>query len=87
MLVNYFIENWIFVIDTALISLLKLPIKAFTKIVSKISLFFGGRLDKLFILNPSQGLYFSWKIAEGLIDPDTKDKIKFLKPEKYPELQ
>lgn len=39
---------------------------------------FCGCLDKMYILNPSSGLDFTWGAIQGFIDPDTKVKINFI---------
>lgn len=32
----------------------------------------------MYILNPSSGLDFAWGAIQGLIDPETKQKINFI---------
>jgi hypothetical protein len=39
---------------------------------------FCGRLEKMYILNPSTGINIAWKTLSGFVDPVTKQKIGFL---------
>jgi CRAL/TRIO domain len=48
---------------------------------------FCGCLEKLFILNPSSSLSFSWKMISALGDPDSMAKISFRKPKEYVKMQ
>jgi hypothetical protein len=47
---------------------------------------FAGRLDKMFILNPSTGLNFSWRVISSFVNPDTAEKITFLGVKEFPKI-
>jgi len=40
----------------------------------------------MYILNPSTGLSFSWKIIKAMMDPETNEKINMLKPSEFQQI-
>lgn len=68
MFVNYYIENWVFIIDTGNMGLLDLPINALKMIIGAMSINYCACMDKVFILNPSFGLKTSWSIVSAMMD-------------------
>jgi hypothetical protein len=48
-------------------------------VLGRISLNYGGRLNKLWIVNAPSGVSTTWKIVSTFLDPVTVDKIKISK--------
>ena len=72
---DYFIENWIMVIDTGGLGLTSLPISGLKLIIGSMSTNYCATMEKMFILNPSFMLNTSWSIIKGFIDPESVEKI------------
>ena len=54
---------------------------------------FCASLDKMYILNPSSGLDFSWSVISSMhlinkdfMDSETKEKIEFLNSSKFKKM-
>jgi CRAL/TRIO domain len=54
------VENWVFVLETNKIGVFGLPLKTLGIVIDCMSVNFCGCLDKMYILNPSSGLDFTW---------------------------
>ncbi|EAS02076.2 CRAL TRIO domain protein (macronuclear) [Tetrahymena thermophila SB210] len=87
MFLDYYIENWIMVIDTGGLGLSSLPINGLKLIIGSMSINYCATMEKMYILNPSFMLNTSWNIIKGFIDPESVEKIQFLKPKDYKEMQ
>ena len=72
------VENWIFILDTNKLGVFGLPLYALGVIIDCMSVNFCGCLDKMYILNPSSALNFTWNAITRFIDSNTKDKINFI---------
>ena len=48
-------------------------------IVERLSLNYGGRLHKLWVVNAPSGISTTWKIVSTFLDDVTVDKIKISK--------
>ena len=59
------IENWIFLMDTKNLGLSAFPFKALGAAIKTMQLNFCGRLEKLYMLNPSSSLNGAWKMIKG----------------------
>ena len=81
------VENWIFLLDTKKIGVFGLPLKTLTKVISTMSLNFCTCLEKMYILNPSNGLEITWGTISVLIDHETRDKISFVSEKNWTKLQ
>lgn len=81
------IENWIFVMDSKGLGLGSFPFKVIGTTIKTMQLNFCGRLEKLYILNPSSSLNTSWKIIKAFLDKDTAAKISFVKSTEIQQLQ
>ena len=57
----------------------ELPMSAIKNISQRISLHYGGRLYRMYIVNAPGTIWFTWKIASAFLDPVTVDKIKLSK--------
>lgn len=86
MFVDYCVENWIMVIDTGGLGLTSLPINGLKLIIGSMSINYCATMDKLYLLNPSFMLNTSWSAIKAFIDPESVEKIQFLKPKEYAEL-
>ena len=76
---DYHVENWTMIIDLAKRSITEFPFKELKLLINTTSLFFGGCLHKMFMLNPSGLFMFTFKIVEKIMDPETRVKIYMLK--------
>lgn len=56
-----------------------LPLTSLKGILGKISLNYGGKLHKLWILNAPSGISTTWKIISTFLDDVTVEKIKISK--------
>jgi hypothetical protein len=61
-----YVENWIIVIDTMEVSILSLPIEMLKQIIATAAAHYVGNLEKLYLLNPSGTLNFSWRVISGI---------------------
>jgi hypothetical protein len=82
-----FVENWIILLETQEMSLWDIPIGYIRAVISMTQAHFPSTMHKLYILNPSFILNASWSIVKAMIDPETSDKIAFVKKSKFSELQ
>jgi hypothetical protein len=57
----------------------EIPMTTLKKMLEKISLNYGGRLFKLWILNAPSSVSMSWTVVSTFLDPITVDKIKISK--------
>lgn len=56
-----------------------MPIGAIREISGKMSLYFSGRLAKLYMVNAPGSMWLGWKTVSAFLDPVTVDKIKITK--------
>ena len=84
---NYFIENWVIILDLEKRGITNTPYKMLKALISSTSLIFSGRMHKMFILNPSFLFNGIWKLISKFLHPDTNAKIQFLKKSSFQELQ
>ncbi|EAR84238.3 divergent CRAL/TRIO domain protein (macronuclear) [Tetrahymena thermophila SB210] len=73
------IETWNVIIETNEISAISLPIKILSKIISTMQTNFPSNLNRIFILNPSTSLNFTWNVIAAFINERSLKKISFLK--------
>ncbi len=57
----------------------EIPTGTLKAIVQKMSLNYGGRLFRLWIVNAPMTITFTWKIVSAFLDKVTVDKIKISK--------
>lgn len=56
-----------------------IPISTLKEMLQKITLNYGGRLNKLWIVNAPMTVAFSWKIISAFLEETTVQKIKISK--------
>ena len=60
-------------------SISDLPLTALKGILGRISLNYGGRLHKLWIVNAPSGITTTWKVVSTFLDDVTVEKVKISK--------
>ena len=65
------IENWICIYDLGKMGLTDVPITAMKKIADEMSINYGGRLYRMFVVNAPGTIWFGWKVASGLLSDIT----------------
>jgi len=65
------VESWSLIYDLDGIGITDLPLTTMKKILGKISLNYGGRLHKLWIVNAPKGVSTTWKIVSTFLDEVT----------------
>lgn len=65
--------------DLSEMSISDLPLTALKGILGKISLNYGGKLYKLWIVNAPKGISTSWKIVSTFLDDVTVEKVNISK--------
>lgn len=83
---DYFVENWVAVVDLEKRGFTNFPFKALQALMRVTSIVFAGRLHKMFLLNPTFMFYGFWKLFSNFMHADTVAKIQFLKKEHFKEL-
>jgi len=78
MFVPHYVERMRIILDTANVSLFKLPIKVIRKIIEVTQLNYNGTLESLYLLDPPFIFIAAAKIIGGFIHPDTNSRIKLL---------
>lgn len=73
------IENWNVLYDLNGLGLTDLPLSSFGKVLEKISLNYGGRLFKLWVVNAPSSISVPWAIVSKFLDDVTVEKIKISK--------
>lgn len=73
------VQSWNLIYDLAGIGISDIPLTALKDVLGRISLNYGGRLNKLWIVNAPSGVSTTWKIVSTFLDPVTVDKIKISK--------
>jgi hypothetical protein len=56
-----------------------MPLGTIKAIASKTSIYFSGRLGKLYMVNAPGSMWLGWKTVSAFLDPVTVDKIKITK--------
>jgi len=56
-----------------------MPLGAIKTITAKMSLNYGGRLGRLYMVNAPSSMWLGWKTVSAFLDPATVDKIKITK--------
>ncbi|EGR32740.1 hypothetical protein IMG5_071830 [Ichthyophthirius multifiliis] len=82
----YHIENWNVFIQTQKMNVFSFPFKVLGEIIKTMQNIFPSNLNKLFILNPSKSLNFSWNVIKSLINERSLKKIQFLDQEQLKQL-
>jgi hypothetical protein len=83
---DYFIENWVLMIDLEGRGVLNLPIKALKGLIETTAVTFAGVLHCLNFLNPSLMFYGVWQVISNVLHPATKEKIHVIGKGKTQEL-
>jgi hypothetical protein len=73
------VESWSIIYDLGGMGLTDLPLTALKGILGRISLNYGGKLHKLWIVNAPSGISTTWKIVSTFLDDVTVEKIKISK--------
>jgi hypothetical protein len=73
------VECWNFIYDLGGLGISEIPTSTLKSVLEKISLNYGGRLFKLWIVNAPSSITMSWKIASAFMDDVTVNKIKISK--------
>jgi hypothetical protein len=80
------VESWSLIYDLESVGLTDLPLTTMKKILGRISLNYGGRLCKLWIVNAPSGMSTTWKLVSTFLDPVTVEKIKISKTNTDPSI-
>lgn len=83
---EYFIENYILIIDIEGMGFLNFPFKALRSLIDSTSLKFSGRLHKLIFLNPTFMFNGFWKIVKAFLHPESLERISFIANDKLKDL-
>jgi hypothetical protein len=73
------VECWNLIYDLGGMGLSEIPTKILKNVLKKISLNYGGRLFKLWIVNAPSSISVSWKIVSAFLDDVTVNKVKIVK--------
>ncbi len=73
------VESWNLIYDLGGMGLSEIPTTLLKNVLSKISLNYGGRLFKLWIVNAPSSVSMSWKIVSAFLDDITVNKVKIVK--------
>ncbi len=73
------VECWNLIYDLGGMGLSEIPTTLLKNVLKKISLNYGGRLFKLWILNAPSSISMSWKIVSAFLDDVTVNKVKISK--------
>lgn len=73
------VECWNLIYDLGGMGLSEIPTTLLKNVLKKISLNYGGRLFKLWIVNAPSSISMSWKIVSAFLDDVTVNKIKIVK--------
>ena len=65
------VESWSIIYDLSEMSISDIPLTALKGILGKISLNYGGRLHKLWIVNAPSGITTTWKVVSTFLDDVT----------------
>lgn len=71
MLIPGQVESWSIIYDLSELGLTDLPLTTMKKMLAKISLNYGGKLCKLWIVNAPKGISTTWKIVSTFLDDVT----------------
>ncbi len=83
---DYYIENWIIILDLDKKGFMSFPFKAIQATISVTSLVFAGRMHSLYMLNPTFMFYGLWKLISNFLPPDVLAKIQILKKNGFGKL-
>ena len=73
------VECWNLIYDLGGMGLSEIPTTLLKNVLKKISLNYGGRLFKLWIVNAPSSVSMSWKIVSAFLDDVTVNKVKISK--------
>ena len=73
------VESWNIIYDLAGMGITEIPTNTLKSMLQKMSLNYGGRLYRLWVVNAPGTIAFSWKIVSAFLDQVTVDKIKISK--------
>lgn len=73
------VESWDIIYDLAGMGITEIPTGTLKTMLQKMSLNYGGRLYRLWVVNAPMTVSFSWKIVSAFLDQVTVDKIKISK--------
>lgn len=73
------VESWVVIYDLGGMGITEMPMNAIKECSSKMSLGYGGRLNKMFTVNAPGTIWFGWKAVSAFLDPITVEKIKISK--------
>ena len=73
------VESWNLIYDLGGMGLSEIPTTLLKNVLKKISLNYGGRLSKLWIVNAPSSVSMSWKIVSAFLDDVTVNKVKIVK--------
>ncbi|CAD8114598.1 unnamed protein product [Paramecium sonneborni] len=81
------VETWVFLLDTGNLGGQGLQQKVFEVLIDGLNTNFSGYLERMFILNPSNGFNFLWQQIKILLDSETINKISFLQQKEFIQLK
>lgn len=80
---EYFIENWIIIVDLEGLGFLNFPFKALRTLIDSTGITFAGRLHKIILVNPTFMFYGVWKIIQSFLHPESTQRIDFISKGKH----
>lgn len=75
---EYFIENWIMIIDCDEMGVMSFPVKFLTRLLKIMQLHHAACLHRLYLVNTPFSFSSVWSMAKPFIPPDTQTKILIL---------
>lgn len=65
------VESWVIIYDLGGMGITEMPMSAIKECTAKMSLNYGGRLNKMFTVNAPGTIWFAWKAVSAFLDPVT----------------
>ncbi len=73
------VESWVVIYDLGGMGITEMPMGAIKEVTAKMSLNYGGKLNKMFTVNAPGTIWFGWKAVSAFLDPVTVEKIQISK--------
>eukprot|EP00826_Nyctotherus_ovalis_P031949 TRINITY_DN2574_c0_g1_i2.p3 TRINITY_DN2574_c0_g1~~TRINITY_DN2574_c0_g1_i2.p3 ORF type:complete len:392 (+),score=126.39 TRINITY_DN2574_c0_g1_i2:27-1178(+) len=81
------VENWVTLIDIGNIGITSIPRTAMKGMIDTLQDCYKGRLCKMFVVNANMIIRVLWGIVEGLMDPNTRNKVSLTSNSTSKEIQ
>lgn len=83
---NYYVENWVLLIETGGLGVTEFPFKALKACIVDTSFYFSGCMHSVFILNPCFTFKVGYGIIKKFIDPNSEKFIHILNKDKFSKI-